>query len=72
MHRPIWRSANGHYKSKLQMFEELDERIKKLEENCLESYVDRCLAELIFRDDYVARVKRLKWELATSKDKVED
>jgi len=44
------------------MFEELDERIKKLEENCLEC----------FRDDYVARVKRLKWELATSKDKVED
>jgi len=60
MHRPIWRSANGHYKSKLQMFEELDERIKKLEENCLEW--DEC-GEI---------VKRLKWELATSKDKVED
>jgi hypothetical protein len=45
MHRPIWRSANGHYKSKLQMFEELDERIKKLEENCLGTYVDRCIME---------------------------
>jgi len=50
------------------MFEELDERIKKLEENCLECFRDDYVASL----DHILQIKRLKWELATSKDKVED